>query len=208
MGWLWLTSRCTLCFSALAPLSPWGLLDQLHHHLACPHPGDLGSVTTGERPCSLPYSLVPGYVHGGSCEPQLPPPLEISHPFSCSHPATSSRMVQHLVVGTCPCGNCLACPTELDTTILWTEELCNYLVRDLGVLQEGRRGRCGHGGQLVLLPFLSRLSVFTGLFPQIFGKYTGSRGECYQAPAALFASVSSAGMVNPPLFSAFPSKSP
>lgn len=78
-------------------------------------------------------------------------------------------MVQHLVVGTCPHGKCLAGPTELDTTILWTEELCNYLVRsliwDLGVLQERSRGRSGRAGQLALLPFLSRLSVFTGLFP-------------------------------------------
>ena len=86
-------------------------------------------------------------------------------------------MVQNLVGGTCPPGNCLACPTELDTTILWTEELCNYLVhalvRDLGVLWETSRGRCGHAGQLTLLPFLSWLSVFSGLFPQIFGKYTG-----------------------------------
>lgn len=87
-------------------------------------------------------------------------------------------MVQHLIVGTCPCRNCLACPTELDTTILWTEELCNYLVcalaRDLGFLQERSRGLCGHAGQQALLPFLSQLSVFTGLFPQIFGKYMGS----------------------------------
>ena len=165
-----------------------------------------------ECPYLHPCCLVPGCVRGDSCEPQLPPPLDISHPFSCSHPATSSGMVQHLIVSTCPRGDCLACPMELDTTILWTEVLCNYLVSalawGLGVLQKGSQGCCSHAGQLAFLPFLSRLSVFAALFPQIFRKYTGSGGECYQAPAALFASVSSAGMINPLRFSAFPSKSP
>lgn len=33
-GWLWLTSKCISCFSALASLSPWGLLHQLCHCLA------------------------------------------------------------------------------------------------------------------------------------------------------------------------------
>lgn len=68
---------------------------------------------------------------------------------------------------------------ELDITVLWTEDLCNYLVRALArhleVLWERSQGHCGHAGLLVLLPFLSWLSVFTDLFPQISGKYTGSR---------------------------------
>lgn len=54
---------------------------------------------------------------------------------------------------------------------------------------------------------LSRLSVFAGWFPEIFGNYSRNRGE-RQAPTVLFASRSSAGMINPLHFFLLPSKSP